>query len=216
MNNAVFGKAIKNVRKHRHFKLVTTERRRNYLVSEPNYHTTKFFTENLLAIEMRKTQILMNKPVYLGLSILDLSKTVIYEFWYDYVKPKYGENAKLCYMDKGSFIVHVKPDDIYKDIAEDVDTRFDTSNFEIDRPLPKGENKKVIGLMKNELGGQIMKEFVGLRAKTYSYLKDNNDEDKKAKGTKKCVIKRKLKFENYKNCSETTQLDNKIKYFEKA
>ena len=130
MTNAVFGKTMENVRKHRDIKLVTTERRRNYLVSEPNYHTTKFFTENLLAIEMRKTQILMNKPVYLGLSILDLSKTVIYEFWYDYVKPKYGENAKLCYMDTDSFIVHVKTDDIYKDIAEDVETRFDTSNYE--------------------------------------------------------------------------------------
>ena len=157
----------------------------------------------------------MNKSVYLGLSILELSKILMYEFWYDYVKPKYGENAKLCYMDKGSFIVHVKPDDIYKDIAEDVDTRFDTSNFEIDRPLPKGENKKVIGLMKNELGGQIMKEFVGLRAKTYSYLKDNNDEDKKAKGTKKCVIKRKLKFEDYKNCLEAAQIENKINHLEK-
>ena len=162
---------------------------------------------------MRKTQILMNKPVYLGLSILDLSKTVIYEFWYDYVKPKYGENAKLCYMDKGSFIVHVKPDDIYKDIAEDVDTRFDTSNFEIDRPLPKGENKKVIGLMKNELGGQIMKEFVGLRAKTYSYLKDNNDEDKKAK---ECFINVKIKFEDYKNCLEAAQIENKISHLEKT
>ena len=108
MNNAVFRKIMENVRKHRNIKLVTTERRRNYLVSEPNFHTTKFFTENLLAIEMRKTQILMNKPVYLGLSILDLSKTVMYEFWYDYVKPKYGENAKLCYMDTDSFIVHVK------------------------------------------------------------------------------------------------------------
>ena len=95
MNNAVFEKTMENVRKRRNIKLVTTERRRNCLVSEPNYHTTKFFTENLLAIEMRITQILMSKPVYLGLSILDLSKTVMYEFWYDYVKPKYGENAKL-------------------------------------------------------------------------------------------------------------------------
>ena len=96
MNNAVFEKTMQNVRKHRSIKLVTTERRRNYLVSEPNYYTTKFFTESLLPIEMRKTQILMNKFVYLGLSILDLSKTAMYEFWYDYVKPKYGENAKLC------------------------------------------------------------------------------------------------------------------------
>ena len=96
------GESIKNI------KFVTTERRMNYLVSEPNDHTTKFFTENLLAIEMRKTQVVMNKPVYLGLSISDLSKTVMYEFWHDYVKRKYGKNVKLCYMDTDSFIVHVK------------------------------------------------------------------------------------------------------------
>ena len=126
MNNAVFAKTIENMKKHRNIELITTKRRGNYLVSEPNYHNTKFFTENLLAIEMRKTQILMNKPVYLGLSILDLSKTVMNEFWYDYVKLKYGENAKLCYMDTDSFIVHVKTDDIYKNIAEDVETRFGT------------------------------------------------------------------------------------------
>ena len=98
---------------------------------------------------MRKTQILMNKPVYFSLSILDLSKTVLYEFWYDYVKPKYGENVKLCYIDTDSCIFHVKTDDIYKDVAKEVETRFDTSNFEIDRPLPNGKNKKVSGLMKD-------------------------------------------------------------------
>ena len=130
-----------NLRKHRDIKIFTTENRRNNLVSEPNYHITKFFTENLLAIEIKKTQITMNKPVYLGLSILDLSKTVMYELWYDYLKPKYGENVKLFYMDTDSFIVHVKTDDIYKDIAEDVETTFDT-NFELDRPFPKGKIKK--------------------------------------------------------------------------
>ena len=96
MNNAVLLKTMKNIRKHRDVKLVTTERRRNYLVSEPNYHTTKFFTENLLAIEMKKTEILMNKPVHLGLSILELSKILMYEFWYDHVKPKYSQKVKLC------------------------------------------------------------------------------------------------------------------------
>ena len=121
--------------------LLTTERRRNYLVSELNFYATKFFTENLLAIEMKKTKIIMNEPVYLGLSILDLSKTVMHEFWYDYAKPIYGENTKLCDMDTDSFIVHVKTDDMYKDIAEDVETRFDTSNFETDRPLPKEKKK---------------------------------------------------------------------------
>ena len=108
MNNAVFGKAMENMRNYRDIKLVTTKRRKNYLVSEPNYHTIKFFKENLSAIEMRKMQIIMHKAVYLESSILNLSKTITYEFWYDFVKPKYGENAKVCYMDTDSFIVHVK------------------------------------------------------------------------------------------------------------
>ena len=108
MNNAVFGKAMENMRNYREIKLATTQRRKNYLVSEPNYHTIKFFTENLSAIEMRKMQIIMHKAVYLESSILNLSKTITYEFWYDFVKPKYGENAKICYMDTDSFIVHVK------------------------------------------------------------------------------------------------------------
>ena len=130
MNNAIFRKAMENVRRHRNIKLVTIEKRRNYLVSKPNYHTTKFFTEHLLSIEMRKTQILTNKSVFLGLSILQLSQTVISEFWYGYVKSKYGENAKLCYMDTDNFIVLVKTEDMYKDIAEDIEIRFDSSNFE--------------------------------------------------------------------------------------
>ena len=107
MKNVAFGKTMENVRKHRNIKLVTTERRRNYLVSEQNCHTTKFFTENLLAIEMKKTEILKNKAVCFGLSILKLSKILMHEFWYDYVKPKY-EKAKLCYMDTDSFIVYIK------------------------------------------------------------------------------------------------------------
>ena len=109
----------------------------------------------------------------------------MHKFWYDYVKPKYGENTKRCCMDTDSFIVHVKTDNIYKTVAEDVETRFDTSNFELDRAVPKGKKKDDIELMKDELGRKIMKELFGLRAKTYSYLKDNTDEDKKAKVTKR-------------------------------
>ena len=138
LNNAVFGKIMENVSKHRNIKLVTTERKRHYLVSEPNYHSLKSFIETLLVKKMRKTQIIMNKFLHLVLSILDLNKIVMYEFWYDYVKPKYGENSKLCYMDTDSFIVHVKVDDIYENIVEDVETRFEISNFEIDRQLPNG------------------------------------------------------------------------------
>ena len=103
MNNADFGKTMENVRKHRDIKLVTTDKRRNQLASEPNYHTTKYFSENLMAIEMKKTKVKMNKPIYLGMSILDISKTLMYEFWYDYIKPKYQGKAKLCYMDTDSF-----------------------------------------------------------------------------------------------------------------
>ena len=201
MNNAVFGKTMENVGKHRDIKFVTTDKRRNRLVSEPNYHTTKWFSEKLLAIEMKKTKVKMNKPIYLGLSILEISKTLMYEFWYDYMKPKYGDNLKLSYMDTDSFIMHIKTEDFYKDIANDVEKRFDTSNYEVNRPLPIGKNKKVVGLMKDELGGKIMTELVALRPKTYSYLTNDFEEDKKAKGTKECVIlKRRLKFSDYKNC----------------
>ena len=142
----------------------------------------------------------MNKPIYLGLSILEISKTLIYEFWCDYMKPKYGDNVKLCYMDTDSFIMYIKREDFYEDIANDVEKRFDTSNYKVDRPLPTGKNKKVIGLMKDELGGKIMTEFVALRPKTYSYLTDDCEENKKAKRTKKCVIKREVKFNDYKDC----------------
>ena len=148
----------------------------------------------------------MNKPVYLGSSILEVSKILMYEFWYDYIKPKYQNNAKLFYMDTGSFIINIKTEDFYEDIVNDVDERFDTSNCECNRPLSTGKNKKVIRLMKNELRGKIMKEFVALRAKTYSYLMDDNKEVKKAKGTNKCVIERILKFSDYENCL----LDNEI------
>ena len=140
MNNAVFRKRMENVRKHRDIKLVTTDKRRNQLVSEPNYHTTKYFSENLLAIEMKKTKVKMNKPVYLGMSILDISKTLMYEFWYDYIKPKYEDAAKLCYMDTDSFIIHIKTEDFYEDIANDVEKWFDTSYYNEDnkRLLPIG------------------------------------------------------------------------------
>ena len=155
------------VTKYWDIKLVTTERRRNYLASEPNYDTKNVFTENLLAMEMKKTQILMNNSFYLGLSILDLTKNVMYEFWYDYIKPKYGENTKLRYMDTDSFIVHVKTDDIYKYIPKDVRKRFDTSNNEVYRPLPKEKNKKnMTGLMKHELGGQILKKKCWIKSKS--------------------------------------------------
>ena len=200
MNNAVFGKTMENIRKHRDIKLVTKNKKRNKLVSEPNYHTMNYISEDFSIIEMNKMKVKMNKPMYLGLSILDISKILMYEFWYDYMKPKYGNRVKLCYMDTDSFIMNIKTNDFYKDIANDIEKRFDTSNYEVDRSLPTKKNKKVIGLMKDELGSKIIMEFVTLRPKTYSYLTDDGKQDKKAKGTKKCVIKRMIKFDDYKNC----------------
>ena len=200
MNNAVFGKTMENVRKHRDIKLVTTDKKRSKLVSEPNYHTMDYILKDLSIIEIKKTKIKMNKPKYLGLSILDISKILMYEFWYDYMKPQYSNDVKLCYMDTDSFVMNIKTEDFYKDIANDVEKRFDMSNYEVDRPLPTGKNKKVIGLMKDELGGRIMTEFITLRPKAYTYLTDDSKEDKKAKGTKKCVIKRMIKFDDYKRC----------------
>ena len=148
----------------------------------------------------------MNKPIYLGLSILKISKTTMYEFWYDYMKRKYGDMVELYYKDTDSLVMNTKTKDFYKDIAKDVEERFDTSNYDFDRPLPKGKNKKVIGLMKDELGDGIITEFVALRPKKYSYMTNEFIEMKKAKGTKKCVIKKMLKFEDYKKCL----LDDKV------
>ena len=149
---------------------------------------------------MRKVKVKMDKPIYLGLSILDISKVTMYEFWYDYVKIKYEDKARLCYMDTDSFVVNIKTKDFYKDISQDVNKRFDTSNYTFDRPLPTGVNKKVIGLMKDELGGDIITEFVALRSKAYSYITNNFIEMKKGKGTKKCVVNKMLRFEDYKKC----------------
>ena len=132
----------------------------------------------------------------------------MYEFWYDFIKPKYQDRAKLPYMDTDSFAIHIKTKDFYEDIVNDIEKWFDTSNYNEDdkRPLPIGMNKKLIGLFKDELRGKIMKEFVGLRAKTYAYLMNDDSEHKKAKGTKKCVIKRILKFTDYKNCQSNDKI----------
>ena len=149
---------------------------------------------------MKKTKVKMNKRIYLGLSILGISKTLMYEFWYDYMKPKYNDKVKLCYMDTDSFIMNIKTNDFYEDTASDVENRFDTSNYKVNKPSPTGKNKKIIGLMKDELGGKIITEFVTLRPKTYLFLTDDDKEDKKAKRTKKCVIKKMIKFNDYKKC----------------
>ena len=150
MNNSVFGKTMENVRNHRDIKIVATDKRRRILASEPNYHSTKYISKDLLIMEMKKVEVKMNKPIYLGQAILDISKTLMYEFWYDYIKPKYEDKARLCYMDTDSFVINIKTEDFYKDIGNDVNRWFDTSNYDENdkRPLSIGENEKVIGFLK--------------------------------------------------------------------
>ena len=199
MNNSVFGKTMENVRNHRDIKSVTTDKRRSVLASEPKYHSTKYISEDLLVMKMKKTEVRMNKPMCLGQAILDISKTLLYEFWYDYIKPKCSDNVRQCYMDTDSFVMDIKTDDFYKDISNDVDEWFDTSNYDKhdNRPLEIGKNKKVIGKFKDELGGKFISEFCALGAKTYSFKLDDDIEKKKANGTKECIVKREITFKNY-------------------
>ena len=150
MINSVFRKTMENVRKHRDIKLVTTEEQRSKLVSELNYHKTKHFTESLLGIEMKKTKVTMNKPLYLGMTILDISKILMYKFWNDCIKRKYG--SKLCYKDTDSFIIHIFTEKYFEDIAGNVERWFDTSNYDKNdkRPLPIDKNKEVYGFFKDD------------------------------------------------------------------
>ena len=144
MNNMIYGKTVENVRNYRDIKLVTSNNQRSKLASEPNYHSTKQISEDLLIMEMKKAEVKMNKPIFLGQAILDISKTLMYEFWYDYIKPKYGYKARLCYMDTDSFVINLKTEDFYKDITNDVKRWFDRTNYDEKdkRPLPIGKIKK--------------------------------------------------------------------------
>ena len=190
MNNLVFGKTMENIRKHRNIKLVTNCEAYLKAVMEPNFKSGTLFGTNLMGCEMGKIKVVMNKPVYLGQATLDLTKIVMYEFHYDYMKRKYSNNSvTLCYRDTDSLIYDIETDDFYKDIAEDVKDRFDTSGYNPDRPLPVGLNKKVIGLMKDELGGGIMTEFVTLRPKMYTY-KMGSVESKNVKESRNVSITR--------------------------
>ena len=194
MNNSVFRKTMENIRKHRNIKLLTTEEKYLHTVMKPNFKSGVLFGENLMGCEMGKIKVVMNKPVYLGQAILDLSKI-------NYMVPKYGlEKLKLCYMDTDSLVYDIKTDYFYEDIVDDVPAGFDTSGYCPNRPLPVGLNKKVIELMKDELGGKIMTEFMAFRPNLYSYKKLDGSEDKKCKGIKKCVVKKILTFEDYKAC----------------
>ena len=205
MNNSVFGKTMENIRNRVNVKLVDTGEQFKKLAAKPNYESRKIFNENLVSVHMKKTSLTMNKPVYLGMSILDLSKTVMFDFHYKYIKPKYGKQAKLLFTDTDSFLYEIQTEDFYKDISGDVKDRFDTSEYPEGHPsgLPTGVNKKVLGMFKDEAKGKNIKEFVGLRAKLYSYKMEEGKENKKCKGIKKAVVEKSITHEDYKTCLKT-------------
>ena len=189
MNSAIFGKTMDNIREHRNIKLITSREAYLKVVMKSSFKSGVQFSSNLMGCEMGKIKVVMNKPVYLEQAILDLSKIVMYEIHYDYMKPKYNDkNLTLCYMDTDSLIHSIETDDFYKDIDNDVKDRFDTSGYN-----PVGLNNKVVGLMKDELEGEIMTEFGTLRTKMYVY-KAGLAESKKCKGIKKCVVRAKISF----------------------
>ena len=202
MNNSVFGKTMENIRNRVNIKLVTDKKKAEKLAAKPNFKHCNIFDENLIAIHMKKTSLTMNKPVYLGMNILDLSKILMFDFHYNYIKKKYGDKAKLLFTDTDSLMYEIQTEDFYKDISGDIKDRFDTSDYPPNHPsgIPTGCNKKVLGMFKDEAGGKIIDEFVGLRAKLYSYKMLKGEESKKCKGVKKLVVKNSITHEDYKNC----------------
>ena len=205
MNNSVFGKTMENIRNRVDVKLVNTKEKFKKLVAKPNFRSRKIFSENLVSVHMKKTSLTMNKPVYLGMCILELSKIIMFDFHYNYIKPKYADKAKLLFTDTDSLMYEIETEDFYKDIAGDVKDRFDTSDYPENHPsgIQTGINKKVLGMMKDEAAGKIIKEFVGLRSKLYSFIMDDGGETKKCKGIKKQVVESSIRHEHYKTCLTT-------------
>ena len=203
MNNSVFGKTMENIDKRVDVRLVTNNKKALKLAARPNFNSFTIFDENLIALRMKKTKVYYNKPVYLGLCILDNSKSLMYDFHYNYIKEKYKDKAKLLFTDTDSLMYHIETEDVYDDIAGDVVEQFDTSDYKEDHPsgIRTEINKKVPGKFKDEACGQQIEEFVGLKPKSYSYkMYEDGKEEKKCKGITKAVTKNAISHEDYKNC----------------
>ena len=198
MNNSVFGKTMENIKNRVDIKLVNNEKQAEKLSAKPNFKHCNIFSKDLVATHMKKTSLKFNKPVYLGMSIIELSKTLMYDFHYNYIKRKYGDKAKLLFTDTDSLMYEIQTEDFYKDVKR----RFDTSDYPPNHlsGIPFSFNKKVLGMFKDEAAGKVIDEFVGLRAKLNSYKLFEGKESKKCKGVKKLVVKKSISHENYKKC----------------
>ena len=198
MNNSVFGKTMENLRKRVDVKLVTDEKKLLKLTSKPTFVSSKIFNEKLVAVHKIKETLTLNRPAYVGMCILDLSKTLMYDFHYNYIKQKYGGKAKLLFTDTDSLTYEIETEDAYKDFWSDKD-KFDNSDYPENSPYFDKTNKKVIGKFKDEASGTLIKELIGLRSKMYSYIKENDKCGKTAKGIKKNIIKKEIKHNDYKD-----------------
>jgi hypothetical protein len=195
MNNSVFGKTMENIRKHQDVQLVNNTRKLRRLSSKPNFKSFKIFTDQLAAVHMSKQEIILKKPTYVGMSILDISKVFMYEFHYNHIRAEYGDRATLLMTDTDSLIYIIQTDDIYEDMSKHQNL-YDTSDYPSNHPAYSIINKKVLGKMKDETNGKPIKEFVGLRPKMYSILQSDNSEKKTAKGINRSVTK-KLRHQAY-------------------
>ena len=202
MNNSPFCKTIENIRKRQNVILVDDRKKALKLTSKPNFDRATIFDEHLVAVHMKKTEVYFNKPIYVGQAILDLSKTLMFDFHYNFIRKKYGNKAELLFTDTDSLMHLIQTDDFYHDIKKDIKRNFDTSDYDVNHPseIKTGVNKKVIGKFKDEVGGKQITHFVGLRPKLYTFKVEDKGETRKAKGVKKNVIKKSLSFEDYKKC----------------
>ena len=207
MNNSVFGKTIENIRKRQNVVIVDNKQLANKLSSKPNFERVTIFDENLIACDMKKTEVYFNKPIFVGQAILDLSKTLMFDFHYNYIRKKYGDKAELLFTDTDSLMYLIQTQDVYKDFSKEIKKKFDTSDYPENHPsgIKTGVNKKEIGKFKDEAAGKQITHFVGLRPKPYSYKIEEQGEKRKAKGVKKNVIKKSLTFDDYKKCLFTEE-----------
>ena len=212
MNNSVFSKTMENLRKRQHVSIVqpiTDPKKYKKLTSDPSFKSQKIFSENLVAIHRRKTEVNLNRPTYIGMCVLDLSKLCMYQFYYDTLKARYGGRVRLCYTDTDSLLVQIQTDDINADLIDMAD-QFDFSDYPANHPVRQtlGEekikaNKKTPGLFKDECNGAMIAEFIGLRPKMYSILKADDDATnpkhgiRKAKGVLSKVVKKEFHHERY-------------------
>ena len=190
---------MENVRKRVDVRLFRSDEEEKILklVAKPTFAQQVIFKRDLVGIQNHKEKVLLNKPIYVGMSVLDISKHLMYDFYYNALKARYGDKIRLLYTDTDSVIIHVQTEDIYQDMQANI-SDYDTSNYPADHPLYSDQNKKVTGKFKDELGGRLMTEFIGIRPKMYSYV--GEESGKRAKGVKKSVLKKTITHEDYRSC----------------